>query len=249
VSWFSAALPRARELKLEVEGALLTNRALAHTKLQQWAEAAEDCTAAIALGGKMTTKAQYRRALARFELGELTGALQDANAVLASYGEATNREAEQLKARILEAIQVKKVAAKKAALEATVVQRTAPVVVPTSTPKTPYEVQRQFNSLKRYPDQLAEYIKLRVTPAVVRSVFKKSQVEAELLEQFLPAITRPGYLSADTVRDYLDAFLDMRSGETQLAMLSDAERRMMKAAVASAAPRPTDGRLRKLDLL
>ena len=35
-----------------------------------------DCTSAIDLGGKTTVKAQYRRAQARTELDELTGALQ-----------------------------------------------------------------------------------------------------------------------------------------------------------------------------
>ena len=53
-----------------------------------------------------------------------------------------------------------------------------------------------------------------MTPAVVRSVFKRSMVEAEVLELLLPAITTPGLLSADTVHDYLDAFLATRPART-----------------------------------
>ena len=39
------------------------------------------------------------------------------------------------------------------------VQRSTAPPVPSASPKTAYEVQRQLSSLKRYPDQLAEYVR------------------------------------------------------------------------------------------
>jgi tetratricopeptide (TPR) repeat protein len=249
IRWFSDAVAVATTLGLkDMQAVLFSNRALVQSKQQNWAETEKDCSSAIELGGKTTVKAQYRRAQARMELSQLTGALQDVQAVLASYGEATNKDAEELKTRILAAMADKKAAMKKQQLEATVVTRKNPVVVPATKPKTPMDVQRNFSALKRHPEQLAEYVRLRVDPATVRTVFKRSMIESDLLEPFLEVITR-GDLPAETCRDYFDAFLVTASGETQLAMLSAAERSAVSAACDGAGPRATDARLKKLGLL
>jgi len=250
VRWFSGALAHATKLGLkELQGVLHSNRALVYSKQGAWAKVSADCTAAVDLGGKTTVKAQYRRAQARLELDELTGALHDVNAVLASYGDATNAEAEALKQRILAGIQEKKAKLQKERLEATVVTRKGPVAVPETSPKTPYEVARQFSALKRYPDQLAEYVRLRVPPTVLRAVFKKNMIEADLIERFLEVLTRPGFFPAATCRDYCDAILETQSGDTQLLMLSDSEKNIIRAALAGTSPRPTDARLQKAGLL
>jgi tetratricopeptide (TPR) repeat protein len=250
VRWFSGALAHATKLGLrDLQAVLHSNRALVYSKQADWAKVNADCTSAIDLGGKTTVKAQYRRAQARFELEELSGALQDVNAVLASYGDATNAEAEALKQRILAAVQDKKAKMQKERLEATVVTRKGPVAIPETSPKTPYEVARQFSALKRYPDQLAEYVRLRVPPTVLRSVFKKNMIEADLMERFLEVLTRPGFFPSATCRDYCDAILETQSGDTQLMMLSDSEKNAIRAAVVGTSPRPTDARLRKAGLL
>jgi ElaB/YqjD/DUF883 family membrane-anchored ribosome-binding protein len=250
VRWFSGALAHAKKLGLkELQGVLHSNRALVYSKQGDWGNVNADCTSAIDLGGKTTVKAQYRRAQARIELEELTGALQDVNAVLASYGDATNAEAEALKQRILAAIQEKKTRIQQERLEATVVTRRGPVAIPETSPKTPYEVARQFSALKRYPDQLAEYVRLRVPPTVLRSVFKKNMIEADLMERFLEVLTRPGFFPSATCRDYCDAILETQSGDTQLLMLSDSEKKTIRAALAETPGRPTDARLRKAGLL
>jgi tetratricopeptide (TPR) repeat protein len=249
IQWFSDALAVATQLELrDMQGVLYSNRALVHSKLRDWAAVETDCTSAIELGGKTTVKAQYRRAQARMELSQLTGALQDVNAVIASYGEATNKDAEDLKRRVMAAMADKKAELKKQQLEATVVARRGAPAVPATKPRTAMDVQRNFSALKRHPDQLAEYVRLRVDPATVRSVFKRSMIEADLLEPFLQVITR-GDLPAETCREYFDAFLATASGETQLAMLSDAERSAVCSACAGAAPRSSDARLKKLGLL
>jgi hypothetical protein len=171
------------------------------------------------------------------------------NAVIASYGDASNAEAEALKQRVLAAVAEKKKEIQKERLEATVVTRKGPVAIPETSPKTPYEVARQFSALKRYPDQLAEYVRLRVPPTVLRGVFKKNMIEADLMERFLDVLTRPGFFPAATCRDYCDAILETQSGDTQLMMLSDSEKSSIRAAMAGTSPRPTDARLRKAGLI
>eukprot|EP00972_Heterocapsa_arctica_P060839 8973390-Heterocapsa_arctica.AAC.2 len=60
---------------------LHSNRSLAYIKLKKWAEAEADCSAALSIKPKYT-KATFRRAIARFELGHQSAALEDVEQVL-----------------------------------------------------------------------------------------------------------------------------------------------------------------------
>lgn len=61
----------------------LTNRALVHLKLEQYASAEADCSAALVLDNK-NTKALFRRAIARKHLGKRSEAIQDLKSLLKS---------------------------------------------------------------------------------------------------------------------------------------------------------------------
>jgi tetratricopeptide (TPR) repeat protein len=79
---------------------LFGNRAFAHVKLQRWNEAEKDATCALEFNAQ-NTKARYRRAIARFELQQLSPALQDIEAVLKELTDPrSNKEAVELKAKI-----------------------------------------------------------------------------------------------------------------------------------------------------
>lgn len=105
--WFSKAIflaesGRVPGLPSDQHSVLHSNRSFAYVKLQKWAEAEEDSCAALDLNPS-NTKAKYRRALARFELGKLEAALQEVDEVLKDLPDpSSNREAAQLKQRILE---------------------------------------------------------------------------------------------------------------------------------------------------
>jgi len=105
VRWFSKALwtvdsKRAADVSGDLHSVLHSNRAFAYLKLGHWAKADVDCTAALALNDR-NTKAKYRRAAARFELGQLEPALRDVDQVLQELPDPnSNREAVMLKQKI-----------------------------------------------------------------------------------------------------------------------------------------------------
>merc|ERR1712151_1465590 len=77
---------------------------MGYVKLKKWAEAEEDCSAALGINAK-NTKAKYRRAMARYELGKDKEALQDVDEVLKELPDpSSNKEAvalkDQIKARL-----------------------------------------------------------------------------------------------------------------------------------------------------
>lgn len=245
VRQFSECLAKAPAAEGEFRSILYANRALAYLRLEKWAEAEADATHAVDSGeAKMLTKARYRRAQARRNLSNLQGALQDVNAVLLTYENTTNAEAEALKKSILEAMQDKKKALQKKQIETKVPKRTAKV--PATGPKNAYEIARNFLALKSHPDVLAEYVRERLPPAVILRCFKKSTIESDVLERLLDVVSKEGFSGPETVRDYLDAILATPSGETQLAMLSDAERVRVQTAAAGSASRKSDARVKKL---
>lgn len=251
IAWFSGSLQHRNLVDAETQTALFSNRALAYNKLERWAEAEADCTDALKTASAAAAcKAHYRRGLARCELGELTGALQDVNAVLGApqYADKGHPECEKLKARVLQLISEKKAALRREKVSGAAMPRTN-VRVPTSAPRTAFEIGKNFHGLKRYPEQLAEYVKTQVSPQALRQCFGKTAIEAELLEQLVAVLAKPGLLEPQAVRGYLDALLQAECGETNLAMLSDGEREALRVATRGAAPAPTDARLRKLKLL
>merc|ERR1719215_2542257 len=86
----------------DLHSILYSNRAFANISMKKWADAEKDCSAALTLK-EQNAKARYRRATARYELGNAEGALEDVNAVLEELIEAKNRtDALELKKRIEE---------------------------------------------------------------------------------------------------------------------------------------------------
>ncbi|CAK0800777.1 unnamed protein product, partial [Prorocentrum cordatum] len=92
VRWFAKAIWAAGTeqgpvASGEQRSVLHSNRAFALVKLRRWEEAEADCSEALALNSQ-NVKAQYRRAMARYELGMAKGALQDIEQVLKDLPEA-----------------------------------------------------------------------------------------------------------------------------------------------------------------
>jgi len=85
VRWFSKGIwvaeTHVKDAPADMRSILHSNRSFACIKLKRWAEAEEDCSAAMAINST-NTKAKYRRAMARFELGKLESALQDVETTL-----------------------------------------------------------------------------------------------------------------------------------------------------------------------
>jgi len=110
VRWFSKAIwlvqtKRATGVAADMHSILHSNRAFGYIKLSRWAEAEEDCSVALDLNAK-NTKAVYRRAMARLELGKLQAALEDTELVMRELPDPrASREAAELKQRILAAIE------------------------------------------------------------------------------------------------------------------------------------------------
>jgi tetratricopeptide (TPR) repeat protein len=80
--WFSKCLwlvsSKHVGVSAELHSILLSNRAYAYVKLEEWVKADADCNSALDLNSG-NQKAQYRRAMARLELGNVAGALEDVN--------------------------------------------------------------------------------------------------------------------------------------------------------------------------
>merc|ERR1719201_1833351 len=107
VKWFSKCIwliemKKVSDVPSDLHSVLHSNRAFAHVKLKKWAEAEEDCSAALALKAD-NAKAKYRRAMARFELGKYETAKKDVEDVLTLLPDPKSKaEAAELKQRIEE---------------------------------------------------------------------------------------------------------------------------------------------------
>merc|ERR1719327_1692113 len=107
VKWFSKCIwliemKKVKDVAKDLHSVLHSNRAFAYVKLKKWAEAEEDCSAALAVKSD-NTKAKYRRAMARFELGKYETAKKDVDDVLTLLPDPKSKaEAGELKQRIEE---------------------------------------------------------------------------------------------------------------------------------------------------
>jgi len=105
--WFSKCLwlieeNRVKGVTSDLQSILHSNRALAYIKLKRCEQAETDCSAALTLNAG-NTKATYRRAIARFELGNYTVAMEDIDKVLKGLPDPkANPEAVELKRKIQE---------------------------------------------------------------------------------------------------------------------------------------------------
>jgi len=110
VRWFSKCLmlidaKRVADVPNDLNSIIHSNRAFAYIKLNRWSDAEADCCKSLALNER-NTKAKYRRALACFELQKTKAALEDVEHVLKEMPDPSkNKEASELKARILKALE------------------------------------------------------------------------------------------------------------------------------------------------
>ena len=110
VKWFSKGICLVESNKVmyvpsDLHSILHSNRAMAHIKLKSWSEAESDCTAALVVNLN-NTKARYRRAMARHELGKTVAALEDLDQVLNELPDpSSNKEVLELKQQITEQLQ------------------------------------------------------------------------------------------------------------------------------------------------
>ena len=103
--WLLESRHATEEEPQDLHSALLSNRAFANIKLMRWSAAESDCSEAPALNSG-NTKARYRRALARHEMGLSEEALADVERVLTDRPESSsNQEAVMLKYNITEKLQ------------------------------------------------------------------------------------------------------------------------------------------------
>eukprot|EP00933_Yihiella_yeosuensis_P068254 TRINITY_DN7369_c0_g1_i4.p1 TRINITY_DN7369_c0_g1~~TRINITY_DN7369_c0_g1_i4.p1 ORF type:complete len:968 (-),score=280.72 TRINITY_DN7369_c0_g1_i4:521-3040(-) len=111
VKWFTKAIwiveAKKVDISADLHSILHSNRSFAHIKERCWSEAEADCSSALKFNCK-NTKAKYRRAMARFELGKLESALEDLEAVLKELPDPNgNKEALELKQKITEQLKKK----------------------------------------------------------------------------------------------------------------------------------------------
>eukprot|EP00927_Polykrikos_kofoidii_P000032 TRINITY_DN10015_c0_g1_i12.p1 TRINITY_DN10015_c0_g1~~TRINITY_DN10015_c0_g1_i12.p1 ORF type:complete len:1536 (+),score=338.32 TRINITY_DN10015_c0_g1_i12:699-5306(+) len=104
--------------------------------------------------------------------------------------------------------------------------------LPVSGPKNSFELLRHFNSMKRHPSVLAEYVRERVPPAVLRTLFSRSPMEPDEMGVLLLALRtsveeQPQTFGPPQVAEYLRQLLRTHNADTQLAMLSDAEKQVL----------------------
>jgi len=104
--WFSKAIwvaeesGKVKEVPDSLRSVLHTNRAFARLKLKQWPGVEDDCTKALSLSAS-NAKALYRRAQARFELKQRQEALEDVEKLLPLLGPPSDKEALELREKIL----------------------------------------------------------------------------------------------------------------------------------------------------
>eukprot|EP00929_Paragymnodinium_shiwhaense_P099033 TRINITY_DN605_c0_g1_i1.p1 TRINITY_DN605_c0_g1~~TRINITY_DN605_c0_g1_i1.p1 ORF type:complete len:2835 (-),score=990.43 TRINITY_DN605_c0_g1_i1:163-8667(-) len=104
--------------------------------------------------------------------------------------------------------------------------------IPASGPKNSFEMLRHFGSMKRHPTILARYVRERVPPAVVQSLFSRTPIEADDLATMLTALRTsrteaPAEMPPTLLAEYLRQLLRTRIAETQFAMLSSKEKQMV----------------------
>jgi tetratricopeptide (TPR) repeat protein len=311
-----------------LQSVLHSNRAFAHIKQEKWIDAERDCISSLSLNVD-NSKALYRRAWARYELGKDEAALQDIDGVLAKVkgDPRSSREATELQEKILKRRQAAKpmTTTTKGGLEAEIggwqrlevtevsedsedeggglkIQqsgkessighrsRKAPVLeerggglaapppqasfpssppssasspktgvnqagrtqrevrtaaamsvhapnIPAAAPKNSFELLRHFGSMRRHPEVLARYVRERVNPGTVYSLFSKNPIEADDLATLLAALKanlrdEPDTCGPAVVADYLRQLLRTRSADTQFKMLSTSEREMLSEMLA-----------------
>lgn len=88
-------------------------------------------------------------------------------------------------------------------------------------------MQRHFNSLKRHPAVLAEYLKKSIPPSLIPNLFKRSSIEPDALGQVVTTLrsnveTDPE-LGPSTCLAYLSALLRTYCADIQFKMLSEKE--------------------------
>jgi len=115
---------------------------------------------------------------------------------------------------------------------ATAVRTLAEPSLPASSPKNAFEMLRHFNSMKRHPALLAKYVRERVPPPLVRSLFSRSPIEPDDLATLLSAIRSNAQdheadFGPEVVAEYLRQILRSKNAETQLAMLSTSEKQVL----------------------
>ncbi|RLO06313.1 hypothetical protein DYB28_015053 [Aphanomyces astaci] len=218
---------------------VLSNRAMAHLKLQQFGKAEADCTAALAVDGGHV-KSLVRRASARNALGKHHAAFADLESALKLDSTSKATIATQLKStRDLLKLAIKRTPTTKIHVEVgggnpetpepptpkprnpqpkpVVVAPKIQVKLPDKVPTTAYEFIRVWNSLKNSPDKtpLRQAYLLRLHPANVPKLFKDS-IDADLLSELLEALL--GF-SADQV-DFAVEFVAALTRVPRFAMVS-----------------------------
>lgn len=117
--------------------------------------------------------------------------------------------------------------------------------IPASAPKNSFELLRHFNTMKKFPSTLARYIRERVPPPMVQTLFTRTPIEADDLGTLLDALKtnveeEPDSFAPALVAEYLQHLLRTRIAETQFAMLSSKEkealRGLLKYVQAAAVP-------------
>lgn len=131
---------------------------------------------------------------------------------------------------------------------ATTARAVAAPGVPATGPRNSFELLRHFSSMKRHPDVLAKYVRERVPPQLLYSLFSKSPMEPDDLALLLAALRTSvqdpqADFGPELVADYLQQVLRSRNAETQFAMLSASEKQVLRELVESEACRGLRGRL------
>jgi tetratricopeptide (TPR) repeat protein len=115
IKWFSKCIwllgndtKLVKDIPPDLHSILHSNRAFAYLKLKRWQEAEDDSSKALTFN-KLNKKARHRRSIARLELGKMEAALQDADDLLAEFGddamyEKNRQEVQELRLRILECL-------------------------------------------------------------------------------------------------------------------------------------------------
>nr|KAJ3416570.1 RNA polymerase II-associated protein 3 [Polyrhizophydium stewartii] len=155
----------------------VVNRALAYLKMKRWTEAESDCTHGLSMQPK-NVKALWRRGIARRELGKLEEAMA---AVL----EPTNASVKEELNAVEKSIEAK--------------------LVP-GVPKTMYEFERDWKSLKN--DNAGLYAYLRAIPAAsLPRIFQRS-LESHYVSKMLEIMSE-FYIENDSRRVLCDAMIAM----------------------------------------
>mmetsp|Transcript_108128 Transcript_108128/g.345345 ORF Transcript_108128/g.345345 Transcript_108128/m.345345 type:complete len:203 (+) Transcript_108128:2-610(+) len=109
--------------------------------------------------------------------------------------------------------------------------------VPAVSPKTGSEMLRSFNSMKRHPSVMAQYLRERVPPQLLASLFNRAPIEADDLGTLLGALKSnlgdagAGF-TCENGADYLRALLKTAGAATQLSMLSSTEQAIIEEVLS-----------------